>query len=163
MSKGNQKFNQMLDVLNKHSVVWMLNGGYAIQLVHDNYTTTDVDILADDTRLNLERLWDALRELEAKIYIRGRGEFELPDDPYALAERAVWNFICPLGRLDVMTMVSSTKKTFQDLRGRAVILDVDGTEILSSSLDDVLESKRLADRQKDRDFFEKYGDDHGIS
>lgn len=159
MAKGNPDFDKMIAVLQKHQVDFLTVGGYSIQLTLSNYLTKDVDILANPVLSNMERLANALNELEAKIPI-GRGEaVDVHFDARLLQTKKLWNLSCRFGRLDVMTEISSTKSTFRDWVKRAIILRSGNVRIRSASMDDIYESKLRAGRDKDQQFFEEHGDE----
>lgn len=51
-------------------------------------------------------------------------------------------------QVDFMPVIHGVR-SFESLRGRAVVLDVDGRTLLTASLDDIIKSKRAAGRERD--------------
>jgi hypothetical protein len=57
----------MLEVLERHHVLYIVIGGFAAELRGSPYATRDVDVTPARTRGNLGRLATALTELEASF------------------------------------------------------------------------------------------------
>ncbi len=70
----NANVRQITDTLNRHGVNYIIIGGVAGQLHGATRPTNDVDVVTENSAVNLKRLGDALRELNACI----RGAPELP-------------------------------------------------------------------------------------
>ena len=68
---------EILRVLAAHSVDFVVIGGIAVQAHGYIRWTKDLDIIVRPTALNLSRLSEALRELEAEL--RGPGTLKLTD------------------------------------------------------------------------------------
>lgn len=113
--------------------------------------TTDADICPSREGDNLERLAEALRELDARI--------RAPDVPGGLpfACDAVFlsridvalNMTTRFGDLDV-SMTPSGTGGYRDIAPRSVAFSVAGHVVAVASLADVIRSKEAADREKDR-------------
>jgi hypothetical protein len=141
---------KLLDVLTRHGVRYVLIGGFAAVIHGSPYVTTDVDVVPDSTRANLERLSTALTELRARVWTDAEPE-GIPFDHEAtsLASSRMWNLITDLGRLDIAFEPSGTQG-YADVARDTVHLTVLGTEIDVASLADVIRSKEAAGRDKDR-------------
>jgi hypothetical protein len=77
----------ILDALDRHGVEYVLVGGLAARLHGSPLLTDDLDITPASDRENLERLANALRELEARL--PGPEDVEFPLDARSLASRAL--------------------------------------------------------------------------
>lgn len=62
---------EILAVLARHRVEYILMGGYAAQLHGYTLPTTDVDVTPEMSAENLQRLVRALEEMHAKIRVEG--------------------------------------------------------------------------------------------
>ena len=65
----------IVGVLHAHGVTFIVIGGFAIQLhrVEGLARTSDIDVTPERSRQNLERLAEALTELQARL--RGKGQY----------------------------------------------------------------------------------------
>jgi hypothetical protein len=143
-------FTDALRELRVHGVDFVCIGGVAAVLRGANYVTFDLDVCPDPARENLERLSTALRALDARIAVEGVDEgFAFSHDGESLARARVWNLITSKGRLDLVFIPAGTNG-FADLVRDAEPLELDGVTALVASLDDLIRSKRAANREKDR-------------
>lgn len=141
---------RIITVLASHDVRYVLIGALAARLQGFPRLTADADITPERERENLERLADALRELDARVYTEALPE-GLPFDCSAQAlERAtIWNLVTSAGRLDVAFEPSGTEG-YEDLLEGAVRYEVYGVELLAAGLEDIIRTKVAADRPQDR-------------
>jgi hypothetical protein len=150
----------LLDVLTRHRVAFVLIGGAAIQSHGLRYDTQDIDITPDAEPENLSRLAGALNELDCRL-VTDPADTEswvaLPPDyftPRGLLAASVWNLATRHGQLDLTFTPSGFPGGYRDLTARATRRPVADTMIVVSiaALEDVHESKRQADRPKDREY-----------
>lgn len=150
----------LLGVLVRHRVSFVLIGGAAIQSHGRRYDTLDVDVTPDSEVENLGRLAAALNELHCRL-ITDPADIstwvELPSDyftAHSLLRASIWNLATPHGQLDLTFTPSGFPGGYSDLAPRAIERPVAGTTIgvLVAALEDVHESKRKADRPKDREY-----------
>ena len=140
----------LFTTLHRHRVAYVLIGALAARLQGFPRITADADITPARDRANLDRLTAALRELDAKVYTEVVPEGIPFDCRAATLERGrLWNLVTTAGRLDVAFEPSGTDG-FDDLSRNAVRFTVYGVEIFAASLEDILRSKRSADRPQDR-------------
>lgn len=150
----------LLGVLARHRVVFVLIGGAAIQSHGRGYDTQDVDVTPDTAPENLTRLADALNELDCRLIIDPAdvGSWvPLPSDYFtqrSLLSASLWNLATRHGQLDLCFTPAGFPRGYRDLRTRASERAVAETTIVVSvaALDDVHESKRQANRPKDREY-----------
>ena len=153
----------LLGVLARHRVPFVLIGGAAIQSYGRRYDTQDIDLTPDTTPENLTRLADALNELHCQLITdpADAGSWvTLPADyftPRSLLSASLWNLATRHGQLDLCFTPAGFPGGYRDLQPRATERPVAGTAIVVSvaALDDVHESKRQADRPKDREYLQR--------
>jgi hypothetical protein len=140
----------ILGVLARHGVRSVLIGGFAAVIHGSPYVTTDVDVVPDVDRENLERLSAALQDMHARVWTVAEPA-GVPFDRSAesLAAVRVWNLVTDHGRLDVTFSPSGTEG-YEDLARDAVHLTILGVPVDVASLADVIRSKEAAGREKDR-------------
>jgi hypothetical protein len=98
---------QLLQVLVRHEVRFIVIGGAAIQSHGRRYVTEDIDLTPDTDAGNLQRLADALNELDCRLVIdpADPGSWvPLPADyftPRSLLGASVWNVATRHGLLDL--------------------------------------------------------------
>ncbi len=140
----------ILETLDRHRIRYVLVGGLAAVLHGAPHVTTDVDIVPEEARDNLERLSAALKELGARIRVTGEPE-GIPFDHSAesLARVRIWNLTTSLGDLDISFEPSGTQG-YEDLRRDVASLRIHGIDVPVASLADVIRSKEAADRPRDR-------------
>jgi hypothetical protein len=137
-------------VLTRHSVRFVVIGGYAASLRGSPVVTGDLDVCYARDEENHERLAAALRELRARL--RGPG---VPDDiPFILDAETIrtgdhFTFATDGGSLDCMGTPAGTTG-FADLDARADTVQLDGMEVRVASVDDLIRMKEAAAREKDR-------------
>ncbi|HUF27833.1 MAG TPA: hypothetical protein VMM18_12735 [Gemmatimonadaceae bacterium] len=141
---------RIVTVLARHRVRYVLIGALAARLQGFPRLTADADITPARDAENLDRLADALRELEARIYTEAvPAGLEFDCTPAMLARAEVWNLITSAGRLDVAFRPSGTEG-YDDLARSAIRYEVFGVELHAASLPDIVRSKEASDRPQDR-------------
>jgi hypothetical protein len=150
----------LLSTLAHHRVVFVLIGGVAIQSHGRRYDTLDIDLTPSTDQENLARLAAALNELDCRLVtdpadiaswvVLPSGYFT----PRTLLAASLWNLATRHGQLDIAFAPTGFPGGYADLEPRATLIPAAGTTIVVSvaALDDVHESKRQADRPKDREY-----------
>jgi len=138
-----------LRTLQEHGVRFIVIGGVAGRLWGSPTMTNDVDICYARDRSNLERLAEALLELDARL--RGVDDdvaFIL--DATTISNGQSFTFMTKDGPLDVLGMPSGVDG-FDELITNVVEFDLGGGLVLPvCDLDDLIRMKRAAGRTKDR-------------
>jgi hypothetical protein len=136
--------------LDRHGVRYVLVGGLAAILHGASHLTTDVDVVPEESKANLERLSAALHELDARIRVADEPD-GVPFDHSAesLARVRMWNLQTPKGDLDIAFEPSGTHG-YDDLARDVVVMRVRGIDVPVASLADVIRSKEAAGRARDR-------------
>jgi hypothetical protein len=141
---------EILRALAAHDVDFVVIGGIAAALHGTDHVTTDVDIAPSTAADNLGRLSAALDDLGARIRVEGiAGGLAFDHDGPSLAGAGVWNLTTRAGDLDIAFHPAGTGG-WDDLRPRALVVDLGGAATPVASLRDVIRSKEAADRPKDR-------------
>jgi aminoglycoside-2''-adenylyltransferase len=144
------KPDEILAVLDRHEVRYVLIGGLAAVLYGAAHVTTDVDIVPEEARTNLDRLAAALKELNARIRVSGEPDgvpFDMSSE--SLARVRMWNLQTSKGDLDI-TFTPSGTQGFADLRRDAAVMRIRDVDVPVASLADVIRSKEAAGRERDR-------------
>jgi hypothetical protein len=136
-----------LRTLLDHDVRFVLIGGYAGALRGSPAITGDLDLCYARDDVNLLRLAEALRALDARL--RGAP----PDVPFLLDAETLragdhFTFTTSAGALDCLGTPSGTSG-FDDLDTRATDEVIDEITIRVAALDDLIRMKRAAGRPKD--------------
>ncbi|HLR25198.1 MAG TPA: hypothetical protein VK112_04980 [Fodinibius sp.] len=140
----------IIKTLAKHQVNYILIGALAARLQGFPRMTADTDITPAQDIGNIERLAQALNELNTRVFTESV-PIGLPFDCSAanLKQSRLWNFITDAGRLDVAFKPIGTDG-YNDLIKNAEKYKVYGETIYAASLEDIIRSKKAADRPQDR-------------
>ena len=142
---------ELLEVLERHGVRYVVIGGLAAELRGSPYITRDVDVTPSRDRANLRRLAAALRELNAELRVPGAdGPVEFQLDEHSFDWGTTWTFGTDHGYLDIALLPDGTQG-YDDLRRGATREQITETlRVEVASLADVIRSKEAAGREKDR-------------
>jgi hypothetical protein len=142
----------LLRRLLEHKVEFVVIGGLAVAAHGYVRATKDIDIVPEPGRPNLERLFEALRGVEARPI--ETGEFrteELPVqfDPDGLARGGNWALRTNHGRVDVMQWVPGAD-SYARLHENALVVPVpDVGPVTFAGYEDLVSMKRAAARDTD--------------
>jgi predicted nucleotidyltransferase len=140
---------RIFEVLAQHQVNYVVIGGLAVIAHGHTRNTRDVDLMAASDHANLEHLAAAFRELGARL--SGIDAQLLEIDVYdakTLASGANFTLETAAGGLDYFNEVPGAAE-FDELRERALIVDVDGLGIPVVGLDDLIRMKAASGRPQD--------------
>jgi hypothetical protein len=137
---------EILRILERRSVRFVLVGGLAANAHGSNSFTYDLDICYARGAEDLERLSRALMEIG--VTLRGAGP-GLPFRPDARTLRAGLNFAfdTAFGAFDLLGEASGY--TYDVLTRNAITADLGGYNVRVASLDDLIRMKRAAGRARD--------------
>jgi hypothetical protein len=142
--------DEILRVLDRHRVEFVLIGGMAATLHGADVVTFDLDVAPRSTQDNLVRLSAALRDLDASLRVEGEPRCAAFEPDRELFERTqVLNLVTRAGDLDIVMMPTGSSG-YDDLRRDALAISISGASILVASLADVIRTKDASDREKDR-------------
>jgi hypothetical protein len=147
----------LLDALSRNRVRFVLVGGLAAQAHGASRVTQDADICPEWTSTNLDRLAICLRELNARLKI-GEGSIETLDieiDAQTIHNIEIGAWRTTAGDVDVLLGIPSRSRRdlarYEQLAADATELRIDQMRILVASLADIIRSKEITDRPKDRE------------
>jgi hypothetical protein len=141
---------ELINVLARHEVDYVVVGGVATQVHGHRRTTMDLDLMPDPDPENLNRLGAALTELDARPRDLSSERAEVPAaDPERLAIAAI---VPPLltrhGQLHILKEPKGAR-AFDQMRNASLTVDLGGIEVAIVSLDDLIRMKRAAGRPAD--------------
>jgi hypothetical protein len=146
----------LLDSLTRNGVRFVLVGGLAAQAHGASRATQDADICPEWTTENLGHLARSLTELDARLKI-GEGSvdtLEIAIDAHTIHSFEIGAWRTAAGDVDVLLGIPGATRRdlvrYEQLAENAVELRVDHIRILVASLADIIRSKELTDRPKDR-------------
>ncbi|MBI2705951.1 MAG: hypothetical protein HYX32_11780 [Actinobacteria bacterium] len=151
--------DRAVEALDRRGVQYLLVGGVACRLHGAERRTEDIDVLPKDDDKNLARLAAALKDLDAFLRVGGLSDDEARALPLALDAKAlrgmeISTWRTSAGDLDVLRTLRDLKGgrlAYDELEPRAVNIVVNTIEVRLAGLDDIIESKRFADREKDHE------------
>jgi hypothetical protein len=117
---------EILKVLTRHRVDFIVVGGVSAVLHGAPVTTFDLDVVDARNRENIARLLSALEELEAVYRVQPERELLLglrPDGSH-LAGPGHQLLLTKFGPLDVLGMIGKSR-TWKDLRGHTRTMEID--------------------------------------
>jgi hypothetical protein len=141
---------QILAVLRRHRVNFVVVGGLAAVMHGSDMATFDLDVTPQRRQDNLERLARALKEIGAAIRVEDVPEGVVFDPTATFLERvSVLNLTTSFGDLDLV-MTPTGLAGYDAMAADASEIEIDGVIVQIASLADVIASKEASDRAKDR-------------
>lgn len=138
--------HELLATLHRHDIDFTIIGGVAVQVHGHRRTTKDLDVIPAPDHANLTRLTAALVELGAQPR-------DLPGAGAPTVEQlAAAAIVPPLttrhGELHILRDVPGAP-AYDDLRARALVVELNGIPLAIAGLDDVIAMKRASGRTSD--------------
>jgi hypothetical protein len=141
---------ELLDVLARHQVEYVLIGGLAATLHGSSALTNDADICPETSPENLARLAAALHDMGARIRTDASPDgVAVSADAEFLRKMRLVNLTTRFGDFDIAFQPDGSYG-YEDLARDALEMEIDGTIVRVASLADIIRSKEAADRPKDR-------------
>lgn len=138
----NEQVINVWKILVENNVKYLTIGGLAVNIYGYGRNTGDIDIYIEDTTENRTNLRSALRSM-------GLGDYE---NIQTMQFVPGWTDI-PLNfgfRLDLKTSVKGLEnKSFSELLNNATIVDIENTKVYFIDYDNLILSKKAANRPKD--------------
>ena len=146
--RGPSDPQRVFEVLHAHGVDFVVIGGFAVISHGHVRVTNDVDFVASTAAENLRRLEAALLELKAELWGVDAHLLGIELDAETLASGANFTLITDAGGVDLFNEVPGGAP-YEELRERALLVEVEGLPIRVAGLDDLLRMKRFAGRPRD--------------
>jgi hypothetical protein len=140
-------FLELFRALDRAGVAHVVVGGVAAILEGAPITTLDLDIVVDRDEKNLQRLGTLLQELDARY--RDPAGRDIRPTLERLRTQKVHLLDTRLGPLDVMRQIGAGW-SWREVVERSHPLTVEELEVRVLELAAIIESKREANREKDR-------------
>lgn len=135
----NSDFKELLSLLNRFKVKYLVVGGYAVMLYTEPRYTRDLDLLIGTSPEGLDSFRLAFEE------------FGFPMSDEAAAELAQPNRMIKIGhppsRIDVLNQIDGVD--FDDAWERRNTVLIEGVEVPFISVEDLIAAKRAVGRQQD--------------
>ena len=149
---------RIIAVLDAHAVECVIVGGFGAQAHGAHRQTLDIDVVPRGTDDNFVRLAAALRELGARLRVGGMSDDDARRLPVTIDAETLRSFgsstwTTDAGPVDVLAdlPVKGGRRTYDELVQRSVQRRVHGAVIHLAALDDIVDSKEFANRQKDNE------------
>ena len=138
-------------ILNDEGVDYVVVGGFAAVVHGSSLPTRDIDVVPSRTSENLDRLALALRRMNAMIRTDGDPVPAPLDGPFLANMPLMLNLVTDLGEVDLTFAPSGGLGGFEEWDAHAIVVEIsEGIAVHIASLDDVIDSKRAANRPKDQ-------------
>lgn len=132
-------FSELLSIFNENQVKYLIIGGYAVSEYAEPRYTKDLDIWVEASTDNGERVFVSLKEFKAPLSGLTAADFA--------SEGCFYQMGRPPVRVDIL--MSLAGMDFADAWKNRHIVDFFGVQANFISLDDLIESKKLAGRLQD--------------
>lgn len=156
LDEDEQRLKRLCQVLNDYGVEYIVFGSFSGRLQGAPLETVDVDVVPEASDQNLQRLCDALNSLEPRWRIDEVSQ-GLKIDGGQLEPRHIRGssvaigLVTKEGLLDIVLEPRGFEAGYNALVDRAVTMDLGGTTLRIGAIPDLIQSKRLLDREKDRE------------
>ena len=137
----NDDFRDFIQQLNIHGVRYILIGGYSVILHGYPRTTGDMDIWVERTPENYKRIQLAFSDF-------GMPVFDMTEENFLNhTEIDVFTYGRPPASIDIMIKVKGL--SFDECYDNAVFFEVDGLQVRTIHIDNLITAKKTAGRAKD--------------
>jgi len=143
---GPPDVERIFAALDAHAVEYVVIGGIAVQVHGHVRMTNDLDLIPSPSPENLERLAEALTELDARVLNPGSEHLKI--DARMLPRATLWQLSTRHGDIDVLHDAPGAAP-FPQLRERALVIAPGGHPIPIAGRDDLIRMKRAAGRPTD--------------
>ena len=139
-------FRDFLEALNNHDVRYLLVGGYAVVMHGYSRTTGDMDIWIERSEKNYQQLLKAFKQFKMPVFDMTLTNF-MDDEKFE-----VFRFGRKPVAIDIMVKMADFN--FEECYKRAKYFDEEGLTIPVVHLNDLINAKKIAGRNRDLDDIE---------
>ncbi|MCY7299897.1 MAG: hypothetical protein LH616_11880 [Ilumatobacteraceae bacterium] len=141
----------MCRILNEEGVEYVILGGFGAIIHGSPLTTRYLDVVPQREADNLDRLGRALGRMGAQIRIDGGAVDTRIDGPFLANMPHILNLVTDLGEMDLTFTPAGPRSDFDGWRKHAAEKEIgEGLMVWVAALDDIIASKRAANRPKDQ-------------
>jgi len=134
-------YKDLLRILNKHRVKYLIIGAYAVVYYTEPRYTKDLDIWVEPSLKNAEKVYRALKEFGAPLQDVRVEDFTNPDLVYQIG-------VAPV-RVDII--MSPAKIEFKEAwKNRKRVNLIEGVKVNIIGLDELIKMKKMAKRDTDK-------------
>lgn len=138
-------------ILNEEGVEYVVVGGFAAVVRGSSLPTRDIDVVPSRSTENLDRLGRALRRMGAQIRTDSDPVPAPLDGPFLANMPLMLNLVTEFGEMDLTFVPAGRRGGYDGWRVAATLEELsDGLFVVVASLDDIIDSKRAANRPKDQ-------------
>ena len=138
-------------ILNEEKVEYVVIGGFAAVVRGSSLPTRDIDVIPSRERSNLDRLGRALTRMNAMIRVSGDPVPTKIDGGFLANMPHMLNLVTDFGEMDLTFTPAGSAGDFDGWSQGATAEEIeDGLTVLVACLDDIIDSKRAANRPKDQ-------------
>ena len=138
-------------ILNEEKVEYVVIGGFAAVVRGSSLPTRDIDVIPSRERSNLDRLGRALTRMNAMIRVSGDPVPTKIDGGFLANMPHMLNLVTDFGEMDLTFAPAGNAGDFDGWSRGATSEEIEeGLMVLVASLDDIIDSKRAANRPKDQ-------------
>jgi hypothetical protein len=142
---------RICSILREEEVEFVVLGGFAAIVRGSSLPTKDIDVIPSRDRTNLDRLGRALTRMNAMIRISGDPVPTKIDGAFLANMPHMLNLVTDFGEMDLTFSPAGSAQDFEGWKKGATLEAIDdGLTVLVASLDDIIDSKRAANRPKDQ-------------
>ena len=136
----NQDYKDMLQILQKYDVEYIIVGAYALAAHGYPRSTLDMDIWIHPTKTNSSKIYKALAEFGAPLHEISENTFEKKGIIFQIG-------VAPC-RIDLITEISGDID-FTCAKERSVKTEIEGIRLSTLSVSDLIQNKEAIGRPKD--------------
>lgn len=135
----NSDFRELLSIFKENQVKYLIIGGYAVSEYAEPRYTKDLDIWIEASGENSERVYKSLRDFKAPLFNLKPADFSQEGSFYQMGKPPV--------RVDILMSIEGMN--FENAWNNRQTIDFFGVQANLISLDDLIQSKKLAGRPQD--------------
>ncbi len=141
---------RICEILNEEGVEFIVFGGFAAVIHGSSLPTREINVLSTRESGNLTKLACALNRIGAMIRTSGDPVSTKIDGPFLANMPLMLHLVTDLGEMDLSFSPSGPLVEYDGWNAQAVVLTIaPGINVRVASLDDIIASKRAANRPKD--------------